>query len=207
MSDTTEPLGQTASSLRCFTAIISSIVCFFAILVIGGITSPHSSLVWKYLGLANFSITSIVLATIVPGINTFKRPDSQLVGVTIFTVLCLICISWYIPPEQNFVNELKSNSSANRTVLILIICIAAPIIEEIYFRGLLFPIASLNLGTRLGALLSAFLFILGHLSLGVVFVTAVYTWLVYRYRSIYPSIFAHIAYNSGLVIHVIMSPK
>jgi membrane protease YdiL (CAAX protease family) len=109
-----------------------------------------------------------------------------------------------VPPGHGFIDELKSHDSVHRVVFILIVCVIAPVIEEIYFRGLLFPITSLHLGTRVGALLSAVLFILGHLSLGILFAAAIYTLLVYRYRSIFPSVFAHIAYNTVMVIHVIV---
>lgn len=202
-----EQSNTTNSGSRCFLAIGSSLFCFISIVVIGGLTLQHGAIAWWFLGVGDLIISSVILAAWFPGTNTFIKPTSKMMLIALLTVVALICISWRLHPQQAIIDEYYSFDTFGKVCLIIIVCGISPVFEEIYFRGLMFPIASVKIGALAGGALSAFLFILFHLSLGVVLATVVYTWLVYRSRSIYPSIFAHIAYNSVWFIRAIMTQQ
>lgn len=88
-----------------------------------------------------------------------------------------------------------------RMIFVVFLCILLPVIEEAYFRGLLYPILSKYLGYGAGAIITITLFTLGHSpSLKEVLLIAasgsLYTWLAHRSRSLIPAILAHSAGNS-----------
>jgi membrane protease YdiL (CAAX protease family) len=201
-----EPINPVITGKRCFFAISSSIIVFFIIIVIGGLILPKNANAWKFWSVADFAICSAVLIIWFPGINTFKKPSYKMLAIAFIAAVgfnYLIHLSGS-QIDQNYINEFNSYDINGRIIYVLIICLLAPVFEEIYFRGLLFPIASLRLGAPAGAILSAVLFILGHMSLSVVFITVVYTYLAYRTQSVFPSIFAHISYNSIWIIRALM---
>jgi len=195
---------QTATTgSRCFTAVVSSIVAALIVMGIGGPSLTHGTLAWKFLGLFVLAIASAVLVAIVPGVNTFTKPSIKMILLALAAVAVMHLIRWHLKPDLNWIDEIKSYSIIGKIVSVVIMCIISPILEEIYFRGLLFPVLSIPLGSALGATLSAAFFILVHMSLGITIATILYTWLAYRYRSVYPSIVAHVAFNSVLFVRVV----
>ncbi|MBI4301782.1 MAG: CPBP family intramembrane metalloprotease [Chloroflexi bacterium] len=85
--------------------------------------------------------------------------------------------------------------------------VAAPLAEEIFFRGFIFAGISSRYGFWWGASLSALLFALGHFEIAVlipVFVFGVLlAWLYARTRSIWPTIITHGIYNSIVLLLII----
>lgn len=86
-----------------------------------------------------------------------------------------------------------------RLVALLALGIVGPLGEEFYFRATLQEAAETVLGSRMGVLLSAVLFILAHESMALMPSITLYTVLVSglydRYRSFWPSFLAHAGIN------------
>lgn len=203
MPEVTVSTNQTATGLRCFVAIATSIVASLIVIVFGGLTLPHGALAWKLLGPLDLAIASAVLVAIVPGVNTFSRPTIQMMLVALIVVVILHFMRWHVKPDMNCIVDIKSYSVLGQVLSVIIICVISPIFEEIYYRGLLYPIMSIHLGSKLGAILSAMFFVLTHMSFKVLIATTILTLLVYRSRSIYPSMATHIAFNSILMVRMI----
>lgn len=196
-----------ANGKRFLFAIGSSIIVFVLIIVIGGLTLPNNEIAWKALGVFDALTCSAILAAWFPGVNTFNKPSMKIIIIALIVAVGFNYINHLvgnIVSEKQYINEFNSFNVYGRVLYILIVCLFAPISEEIYFRGLLFPIVSLRLGAPVGAILSAILFVLAHMSFDVVFMTIVYTCLVYRSKSVFTSMFAHISYNTIWMIRVLI---
>ena len=125
-----------------------------------------------------------------------------IVGWYLFQVVLLVIFG--APKNQDLVNDLKAEHSelvlASYAVLV---CVLAPIAEEIFFRGFMFRVFSDRLGVAAGVLLSSAVFGLAHLpgspietglslfALGVGF--ALLRW---KTGSLLPSMALHAANNS-----------
>ena len=82
----------------------------------------------------------------------------------------------------------------------------APFAEEVFFRGFFFGGLQARLGFVLAAAVSALVFSLGHLQLGVlvpIFILGVFlAWLYARTGSLWPCIITHMVYNGlGLLAY------
>ncbi len=90
------------------------------------------------------------------------------------------------------------------TVFGLMAIVVAPLAEEIFFRGFVFPGLGRKLGIALGAVLSGLLFGLSHIDIGTIFPTAVlgvlFAVMYYKTRSIYASMTAHCVNNMLAVL-------
>lgn len=87
-----------------------------------------------------------------------------------------------------------------KLIFIILLCLVLPVAEEIYFRGLLYPLFSSHLGSVTGAILTVIIFTLFHMptintALFILLSGSIYTWLVYRSRSVIPGIIAHCINN------------
>jgi membrane protease YdiL (CAAX protease family) len=81
----------------------------------------------------------------------------------------------------------------------LMAIVVAPLAEETFFRGFVFPGLGRKLGVAAGAVLSALLFGISHVDIGTIFPTAVlgllFAVMYYKTRSIYASMAAHCLNN------------
>jgi membrane protease YdiL (CAAX protease family) len=93
--------------------------------------------------------------------------------------------------------------------LLLAGSVAAPIVEEFFFRGLLFRYLRARSGFWIGALVSAALFAVFHITpalMPALFVFGiVQAWLLERYDSLYPPILLHALNNGVLLVAVYAS--
>lgn len=203
-----ESVTSVTNGRRCLLAISSSIVAFIVIIVVGSLILPKNANAWKLLGVVDFAICSAILACWFPGTNTLNKTSIKMLVISVVAAIAVNYFNYLIgsiPLKQNYINEFNSYNMFGRIIYVVIICVIAPISEEIYFRGFLFPIASTSLGAPVGAILSAILFIISHMSLNIVIVTVIYTYLVYRTRSVFTSIVAHITYNSIWIVSALWS--
>ncbi len=80
----------------------------------------------------------------------------------------------------------------------------APLAEELFFRGFIFPGLSKRLGYGWGIVISAMLFAIAHLnpaSLAPIFILGILlAWLYKKTGSIWPCVLAHCTYNSIALI-------
>lgn len=100
--------------------------------------------------------------------------------------------------QQAMFDQMMSNGFAS----VVTVCIVAPLLEEMLFRGVILR-SFLQQYSRWNAILgSAFLFGLAHLNVYQFVVGAVLGtisgWLYERTRSLWPSIFLHGAYNAAV---------
>lgn len=88
---------------------------------------------------------------------------------------------------------------ARRLITIVLIGLAGPLVEELFFRGFLLSALAGPLGTLRAAAASSIIFAAGHVDLGVMvpfFVSGMLlSWLYLRTRSIWPPLLAHATQN------------
>lgn len=87
--------------------------------------------------------------------------------------------------------------------LVLVLCLFAPVLEELIFRGMLFSALRSGYGRALGVVVSSLLFMVDHTLLNAVpiFCSAVCMALAFeRSRSLYAAMLVHAAYNGTIAI-------
>lgn len=86
------------------------------------------------------------------------------------------------------------------------IALLAPVVEEMFFRGVLFPGFSKRFGLIIGGFLSALLFAIAHVDphlYGRIFLSGIlFAFLYFKTRSIWPGIACHFIVNSLAVIAI-----
>lgn len=95
--------------------------------------------------------------------------------------------------------------AANPLIMMIFVCVVAPIFEEVIFRGIVLNGLSKNINPKLAVTISAFLFacIHGNLIQGInTFFLGIILGMIYiKTKSIYMSIFGHFVNNSfGVII-------
>ncbi len=113
------------------------------------------------------------------------------------------------PPEQEITEEIKEETAALALAgYISVTCLLAPVTEEVFFRGLLFPMLRSRFGVALGVIVSGALFSLVHAlgsppeALIVLFVLGAGLSLLYlRTGSLLPCIGLH-ALNNAIAFAV-----
>ena len=101
----------------------------------------------------------------------------------------------------------RATDAVGITLLVLIVGIGAPIVEEIFYRGLMQRSLIRRFGTRWGIGLTAVIFAGSHFELlqfpALVVFGVVVGILAERYERLGPAIFAHMAFNVVAVISLI----
>lgn len=138
------------------------------------------------------SLTSIIFVLAVPIILTV---GGGVFWITDLTNLMLL----YFPADEN--EYLALTRMLNGGVVSLIsVCLIAPLIEEMLFRGMILRAFLENYSVGSSILLSSLLFALFHMTitqLPVAFVAGcLLGWLYVKTKSLWPSIMAHFFYNS-----------
>lgn len=123
-----------------------------------------------------------------------------------------VLMARFFPPTSQDIStfsELFSiESVAGRATLFLFAAIFAPALEEFMFRGILLSGLGNSWGTMAGVIGSTAFFSLGHLEqvgsywpafVGIIGVAFVACYLRLRYRSLFPGIAMHAAYNATLL--------
>ena len=102
----------------------------------------------------------------------------------------------------------KATDPVGVVLLVLIVAIAAPIIEELFFRGLLLRAIEKRSGPRWALWASSLVFGAVHLQLlqfpALTLIGLVLGWLTLRYGRLGPAIWAHIAFNSVATITLLV---
>lgn len=147
---------------------------------------------------AILGLLSVPILCIVPGL-TLAVWALQTVLVHLFPVA-----SW----QQAMCERMMSNGLAS----IVTVCIIAPLLEEMLFRGIILRSFLHRYSRRQAILASAVLFGLAHLNIhqfavGVI-VGCISGWLYERTRSLWPCILLHGAYNSlAMVIYFMLTTQ
>lgn len=146
---------------------------------------------WQALGLKPFNLFKAALYILI----TFIAFIALVAGL--FALL-----SWLVPgfnPNQAQVNEFTTNASAAPNITLLALVVLPAFLEEVVFRGFIFPALSDRFGVILGVAGSSMLFAVAHLQANV----SVYTFVLgcllsimyLKLRSIWPGIFLHLLNN------------
>jgi uncharacterized protein len=114
-----------------------------------------------------------------------------------------------VPTAEEMVLGEEAVLTAETMVALFVFgAIAAPVVEEFFFRGLLYQYLRTRTGVLLGAALSSLAFALAHLTPQLIpplFVMGlVLTWLAERYKSVYPAVAVH-ALNNGVVLLIVFA--
>lgn len=206
-----EPKNELISGEGWLAAIALSVFVFISILSVGLQVLPDDdnivSLVWA----GGLLIASKILVFFFPVELSFRRPSLWAVIIAVLAASGIHAILWMLPLAEGYLNHYYPYKLIGRIIYIAILCVVFPVVEEIYFRGLLYPIISLKFGVKIGAILSVILFISYHMTshglLSLALLGGVSTSLVIRYKTIIPSIAMHITYNSIWLMHGIFAAQ
>ena len=149
-------------------------------------------------------------------IINFRSCFRKSITITIYMLLLLVPVIAFInyfssfllfdfTPQQSVVSIKDENSITISKILSL--CLLAPVIEEIYFRGILLSTIKLIIGPFWAVLLSSFYFSIIHLNILVsptLFVLGITLGVIaILTKSVLPSIILHALFN-GLMIYLIL---
>jgi uncharacterized protein len=158
----------------------------------------------EYLGLEFSKITKKIFFGIVAYITCYPLILFLLAGTFIITEFLKI----KIPTHPIVPMILKDTSLANILLFVFIACIIGPITEEIFFRGLLYPVIKKRVGAVLAAVVSSALFACLHfnipLVLSIFVLGLLFSYLYERTGSLVSSITVHILHNSLMVTIVLL---
>ena len=121
-------------------------------------------------------------------------------GLLLIGAMGLFILIENIAPNVNLQQEqqIVFKESSNNIELILSfisLVIVAPVVEEVIFRGFLFPSFSRRFGIMAAAVITSLLFGIVHMQINVAIVTFVMglllCWLYYKTRSLWPAILFH----------------
>ncbi len=128
---------------------------------------------------------------------------AALVFVVFWAVTVALSQAFGKPPDQDLVNDIKNqNSTAVLVGWAFMICVAAPFVEELFFRGFMFTVLSRRIGVVWATPLVGVIFGLGHapapwISLVALGVFGAGLCLLYwRTQSIIPCMALHALNNS-----------
>jgi uncharacterized protein len=208
-----------------FAAFILASVAYAVIVAVAGLSANEAENAPGPLLGATFVQDAILIggAVLLAGMGTAavgrlgirRTPLGPAVGWA-FVVLAVFWLSNGIvvaifgdPPDQEITEEIKEETAAIAIAgYILITCLLAPLAEEVFFRGLLFPVLRSRWGTAAGVVVTGALFSLVHASgsppeaLIVLFVLGAGLCLLYlRTGSLLPCIGLH-ALNNAIAFAV-----
>ena len=106
---------------------------------------------------------------------------------------------------------LKETSSIDMGYFLFLSTIIGPIAEEIFFRGILYPLLKKRVGIIIAAIVSSLFFSTMHMNLGLflgVFVLGLlFTYLYEKTGSILPGMFVHVMHNALMMALVMLIKK
>jgi len=138
------------------------------------------------------SVTSLILVPLIP--ITF------IVGGALFWIddITNLMLIYFPPDKEEYLALIRMMNGG--MVSIISVCFAAPLIEEMLFRGVFLRSFLVNYSASSAILLSSLLFTLFHLTmiqLPVAFIMGcLLGWLYVKTRSIWPTILTHFLYNT-----------
>jgi membrane protease YdiL (CAAX protease family) len=102
------------------------------------------------------------------------------------------------------IDELVASGKVSGNIIIIVTAVIAPLCEEVYFRGFLYPAFRKSFGVVIGIFLSSIVFAAAHLDIYSFFPIMIIGWiLAFMYektKSIFPAIFLHSIYNLTLIL-------
>jgi uncharacterized protein len=162
------------------------------------VRKPHSS--WQLVGVRRFAAgwwPALLL------IFPLQMAAMTAVNLAISWLLLQITGDEFENPQIEAITGGMSLDTGDLVLLLLLIAVVAPIAEELFFRGMLYPVLRVRLGATMAISLNALLFAAVHfippLLPGLFVIGLVLTWVRERSDSVIPGILLHMAQN-GLVV-------
>ena len=118
--------------------------------------------------------------------------------------LAMQTMGWEQPARlSSDVSSVFGSGGVGLVLSALLVAVAAPLVEELAFRGVVLPALRPGIGVRGAIAVSSVLYAAFHLSVWMFFPTLVLGvalgWLAYSRRSILPAIALHVLYNAAAV--------
>lgn len=174
-----------------------SIIVFLMIVQLGAaLVSLNNDTNVEIVFFVAISIAISVLLINFPGVLSFRK-ISLPVAMTAIAAGAFLPALILLAPHHNsdYLVNFTSKDLTHRIIYMIFSCVLFPVTEEIYFRGLLFPISASRIGYGIAAVMSVTLFALYHMQsahlIGLALQGIIYTWLMYRTRSVYACILGH----------------
>ncbi len=149
---------------------------------------------WSVLGFRAFSLWWLPLIPILALI--------ELMGMSIINLVLVLPFTGgtFENPQVEALTGGSALSARAFGLLLILVAVIAPIAEELFFRGMLYPLLRQRWSARVAIVLNGFVFALIHfiplLIPGLFFVGMVLAWVRERSGSIIPCILLHAAQNS-----------
>jgi len=174
----------------------SLIVAFTSVLSVAVIVKLTGLKLAQLIHLSNNSVKSTV-SILFPLILAFMLPSFYW-----FNDFCLL-LTRLIPPDSQTISMLE-NMLSGGLLSFITVCITAPILEELLYRGIILRGLLMRHTPVNAILLSSIIFAAIHLNWAqapVAFFAGLFLgWLYYKSRSLWPCIFAHAIQNTGSYI-------
>lgn len=154
------------------------------------------------LGLSNNKIFKNICTGLAGGIVLFI--------IVLFLSMLIQYLTGKTPEPQEVVKQLAGKPSLRQLIWpAIVIVITAPIAEELYFRGLIYPVLRARLGVDMAILVSALIFSMVHFSVfGLAPIAIGGAGLAYLFQksgSLVPAIVAHSTWNALTLLLVYLS--
>jgi membrane protease YdiL (CAAX protease family) len=146
------------------------------------------------------------------------KPSDALIGIPVGVVCQLVFVQLLYDALSGLFNQDDVKQAAKNLtdraegwgvlLLVLTVAIGAPIVEEIFFRGLVLRAFSSRLGDGLAIAASAFLFALAHFQPlqfpGLLLFGVVVGYVAHRTGRLGPAIFTHVGFNATTVVVLLL---
>lgn len=128
-----------------------------------------------------------------------------------FVPLLYVPIFWFLDDDADLseaARELTESAEGwGIALLVLVVAVGAPVIEEVFFRGMLLGVLRARFSDTVAVITSSLVFGIAHLQLlqlpALVLFGLVTAILVVRYDRLGPAIWAHVAFN-GITLVVLL---
>lgn len=185
--------------------VCASVCVFFIIGLLGATIIPlDNDINAKFVFFVAISVATAFLLVKFPSVLCFRKMFLPTIVTAIAAGVALPAMSLMVPLNTKYLENFTSLTFPEQIAYMVFAWVLFPVVEEIYFRGFLFPISAGRLGNAVGAVLSIVLFVLYHMKstgmMGLAVQGAIYTWLRHRYGSVSPSILAHSIHNCSLLL-------
>jgi membrane protease YdiL (CAAX protease family) len=186
-----------------------SAVIYLAILFLGVITMPIDDNNLSFASVVALIFSAAYLMVRFPSVLSFQKPTLNFLIFAVITGAGMHYIP-FRPGGLSLFASFLDYDIPKKALFIFFLTVGFPVIEEVYFRGLLLPLLARKVGTGAGAIVSMTVFTLYHFprqdEIAFLLLSGgVFTWLAFKSRSVIPAILAHSVGNTCWLILALKS--
>jgi len=126
------------------------------------------------------------------------------VVVRILAGICEAVYSYFVTPEQTEVTDMFGSSPVSFIITMVLVALLTPVVEELFFRGIIHQGLEQRLGFFWGAIISSSIFALAQIDPTIyipIFILGFgFAYLMHKTKSLWPGIAGHFLVNSLAVI-------